>query len=309
MPAIPIRTSPTLDAVHARREAIAARSEEKESPYIRASAAHYECARALWLNFRWASGGEILSPRVLRLFSTGHREETRIVADLRLAGIEIFDQQQQIDIAGYIRGHIDGKASGVPEAEKTVHLLECKTANEKSFNAIKSKGVRLGKPDHWTQVQLYMHGTGLTRCLYYLINKNTDEEYVERLYPDPDVDKVVARLVTIAEAPRPPALFRPDALKPPCSWCRHKGLCHEGVPARVNCRTCLHSSPRPGGTWWCEHFKVDLSPADQAAGEQCPAHRYIPDLVDGEQTDVRGDAVVYRMRDGSEWIDGPGRAA
>lgn len=316
MPPLPSHMSPTLQAIHARRVADSLADQQGDNTFIRASGAYHECARATWLTFRWASAGEIWSARMLRLLETGHMHEARILTDLeKIEGATVHrvdpetGEQFQIDIAGYIRGHTDGAMVGVPEAPKTWHLIECKTANEKSFAAIKAKGVERAKPEHWLQVQLYMRGCGLKRCLYFLVNKNTDEEYVERIRVDVEqTERAVARLIEIAEAPRPPAKFRDDASKPPCLFCRHKGLCHEGATARVNCRTCAHSTPMPGGIWRCERFKKSITPEEQAAG--CGHHVYIPDLVNGEQVDCDPDigTITYKMHDGSTWTDGVAHA-
>lgn len=313
MPPLPSRLAPTLAAIHARR--VQSNWQGRGSTFIGASEAAQECARAVWLNFRWASQVEMASARMLRLFATGDMEEQRILSDLEtIPGVTLWrrdpdtGKQFRSEIAGYIVVKPDAVATGLPDAPKSPHVIECKSANDKNFTAVKSKGVAKAKPEHWLQAQLEMLGAGVKRSLYFLVNKNTDEEYVERIKPDAEAtERAIARLVGIAEAPRPPAKFRDDAAKPPCLFCRHKGLCHDGATARVTCRTCLHASPRPGGAWWCENFAKPLSPEDQVAGSACPAHRYIPDLVAGEQIDVRGDAVVYAMHDGSEWIDGGGK--
>jgi hypothetical protein len=310
MPPLPETIPPTLAAVQANRVAAnyVARKDDAASPFIRASKAYHECARSLWYDYRWASQGDSWSARMLRLFQTGHIEEERIVSDLTMAGLRVFDQQAEINIDGWISGHIDGKVTGVLEAPKSVHILECKSANDKSFAAIKAKRVARGKPEHWLQMQLYMMGTGLKRALYYLVNKDTDEEHVERVKFDAEAaNRAVARLVGIAEAPRPPGKFRDDATKPPCLFCRHKAVCHQGAQARANCRTCLHSSPQPGGNWHCERWGHVLTPEEQAAG--CEAHLYVPDLVAGEQIDADPVAgtVTYRLPSGETWIDGLGR--
>jgi hypothetical protein len=43
----------------------------------------------------------------------------------------------------------------------------------------------------------------------------------------------------------------------------------------------------------------------------CPAHLYLPGMVNGEQIDVDEDAetITYRMKSGEVWVDGEGRKA
>lgn len=315
MPTLPDRTPPTLAAIHAARVKSAWRG--RGSTFIAASEAAQECARAIWMNFRWASPSETASARMLRLFATGDMEERRILSDLEaIPGVALWrvdaetGKQWKAIIAGYIAVKPDAVALGLPEAPKSPHVIECKTANDKNFAAIKSKGAARAKPDHWLQAQLEMHGMGVKRTLYFAVNKNTDEEYVERIKVDAEAtDRAIARLVSIAEAPRPPARFRETPDKPPCLFCRHKGICHDGAAARVNCRTCVSSSARPGGIWWCEHHGRELTPEAQAEG--CPDHLWVPDLVAGEQIDVSPEArtVTYRMRSGEVWVDGQAEKA
>lgn len=315
MPPLPTHVTPTLAAIHAQRVVNAVKSDQGDSPFIRVSKAHHECARSIWLDFRWANASsEGWSARMLRLFATGVMQEERILDDLQSIGVVVHRvdpktrEQFVVDIAGYIRGHMDGVALGIPEGPKTWHLLECKTANEKNFNAIKTKGIAKAKPDHWMQIQLYMLGAGLERCLYFLLNKNTDEEHVERINFDLEfTERAVARLVSIAESPRPPGRIHDDPAARTnfhCRFCRHLSLCHEGAMARANCRTCISSRPRPGGNWWCDLWAHELTPEAQDVG--CSAHLFIPDLVAGEQVDADDVArtVTYRMRSGETWVDG-----
>ena len=67
-------------------------------------------------------------------------------------------------------GSIDGIIEkGVPEAPTKRHILECKTHSLKSFKDLCDKGVQESKPQHWCQMQLYMHGTGIDRALYFAV--------------------------------------------------------------------------------------------------------------------------------------------
>lgn len=316
MPPLPERVTPTLQAIHANR--VRSRWQGRGNTFIPASEAATECSRAIWYSFRWASPPETAEPRMLRLFATGDIEEGRILSDLeQIPGVTLWrvdpetGKQFRGEIAGYIAVKPDAIALGLPEAPKSPHIVECKSANDKNFKAIKAKGVAKAKPEHWLQAQLEMASQGIKRALYFLVNKNTDEEHVERIKPDvAGTERAIAKLVGIAEAARPPSRIRDDALKPPCLFCRHRTLCHDGGVARVSCRSCLSSTPRPGGIWWCEHWGRELSPEAQAEG--CPAHLFIPDLVAGEQIDASeaDRTVTYRMADGREWTDGvAGRAA
>lgn len=79
--------SKTTEAVYA---AYAAKADSRRSRRLGASILGKPCARAIWYDFRWC-GTEVFSGRMLRLFQTGHIEETRVVHDLRAIGCEVSD--------------------------------------------------------------------------------------------------------------------------------------------------------------------------------------------------------------------------
>lgn len=285
-----------------------------------------ECERKLWLGFRWAHEPESLDGKKIRLFDTGHREEARLLEDLKRAGITVTQGEDdgQIKVralGGHLRGKLDGEATGVPEAPKAEHVVECKTANDKTFKQIAvgvtsrkdgsvSKGVKAQKPSHYAQVQTYMHLRGKKRCLYLLVSKNTDEIYVERIeYDAAYALALMAKAERVISANRAPSKISDDPSKYPCIMCPAASVCHGEAFGRNNCRTCIHATPHMNGDagWNCERFGKNLSIDEQRAG--CPAHLYLPELVPGEQIDAGDDWVAYKMADGSIWRDGVAEAA
>jgi hypothetical protein len=276
-----------------------------------------ECDRALWYQVRWAAAKEKFTGRMLRLFDTGHREEARIIADLRRIGLEVHDVDPETGkqftaraLAGHVRGKLDGMALGVPEAPAKWHVVEAKSHNEKSFAKLRKAGagnLREGKFEHWVQCQMYMHIRGIERCLYSATCKNDDSRWNDRVYYDREFcEHLLTRLERILRMAEPPPRIseKPDFFG--CRFCKAKPLCHEGSFARLNCRTCLHSTPEFMGdaAWSCARWAKPLSPDEQR--EACPAHLYVPALVPGEQLDADEEAetVTYRLNDGRTWIDG-----
>ena len=306
-------SSPTLDAIEA---AVVAGEPRDFDVVIRGSSIGHPCERHLWLKFRWAHPPEAFDGRKLRLFHTGHVEEARMVAWLRMAGCDVLDRDPETDeqwevtaLDGHFKGHLDGIVEGLKEAPKTPHLLECKTHNAKSFAQLKKVGVAVAKPEHVAQMQVYMHLKGLTRAFYLAKCKDDDALYAERLHYDAaHAGAIMAKAERILEAARPLPRISDDPDYYLCRsfGCPSYGVCHGGEFALRNCRTCLSSTPVPGGDgkWWCERQGRELSLADQRAG--CGQHLFIPDLVPGEQTDVSedGNSVTYELPDGRQWIDG-----
>jgi hypothetical protein len=318
--------SHTLGAIY---KAIEAEHEHFDSIGLSIGSIGDECERKLWLGFRWAHEPEALDGKKLRLFDTGHREEARLIEDLKRAGINVTQGEDggQIKVralGGHLRGKLDGEATGVPEAPKAEHVVECKTANDTAFKKIAvgvksrsdgtiTKGVKDQKPSHYAQVQTYMHLRGKKRCLYLLVSKNTDEIYVERIEYDAEYAlKLMAKAERVITSNRAPAKISEDPAKYPCIMCPASSVCHGQAFGRNNCRTCIHSTPQiddanQAARWHCARFDKLLTVEDQKVG--CPAHLYLPDLVPGEQIDAGDDWVSYKMADGSTWRDGVAEAA
>ena len=260
-----------------------------------------ECDRKLWYDFRRVSPPEVIEGRKLRIFDTGDIEEKRILDDLRSIGCRVgFEQERVKFVGGHVRGKIDAEADTIPGAPKTIHIVECKSSNDRGFKELLAKGLKKGKPLHYAQCQMYMHGRERARALYVCVNKNDDDIYVQRVEYDAEFClRMLARVERIIKADDPPSRISENPTRPPCSWCRHKAVCHEAEWARRNCRTCLHSTAvttSDNACWDCAKWNKPLTLDEQAAG--CPSHRFIPSLVPGEQTDVQGEDVIYKLKNG-----------
>lgn len=302
---------PMAHTALAMDEAIVAKAREGDSSGVPMSGATSGCDREIWFGFRWAAPLEKPNGKQQRRFRTGNQYERWLLDDLRLTGAEVREidettgKQFAVQLAdGHLRGKADGIALGIIEAPKTEHVVECKSMKAADFRAILKHGLAKAKPEHWMQCQLYMHGLGILRCLYICANKDTDEIHTVRLDYDPvaalATEARIARIVDMAE---PPARASDDPAAFVCTFCKAKDICHKGAWARLNCGTCIHSSPMPGGTWRCEKHGKSLSYKDRQAG--CEDHRFVPGLVNGQQIDVLdGDLIVYQLKDGSKWIDG-----
>lgn len=304
MPPLPKPRASTVAAIYKAYEDA---NEPRDGKTIPVSQLAEECSRKLWFDFRWVSAHEDIPGRVLRLFETGNIEEERWVEDLRRIGCEVVDRaedgrQIRVDLCGgHVGGYLDSEILGLPEAPRTWHVGEMKSHNAKSFADLKKKGVKESKPLHYGQLQTYMHARGRDRGVYLAVCKDTDELYAERVHYDAEYClRLLAKAERIIAANEPP----PGVDNYTCQWCRHKAICKEDAWPRSNCRTCLYSSPEPGGTWSCARFSKPLSLDEQREG--CPAHLYLPGVVPGEQTDSDEDAetVTYRLRSGRIWTDG-----
>lgn len=287
--------SETVKAIYALHKQ---RNDEPDRPYLGASIIGTECERALWYGFRWTTKKEFPG-RILRLFETGHREEDRMLRELRAIGIEVHERDprsgQQFGFSEpatghHLRGHLDGLARNVPEAPKAHHVIECKTHSAKSFADLKAKGVKKSKPLHWAQCQLYCHWTreqwgakhGCDRALYVAVNKDTDELYVERIHFDADeAERLVEKAKRVIFSATPPPRISDDPSWYVCKFCDHHDVCHNGAVPRATCRTCAHATPEREGDarWTCAQNGNNDIPLEFQRESQ-PCHRFIPPLVE-----------------------------
>ena len=296
-------------------------SSETPRGYLGASAIGKECARSLWYEFRKCSKPDF-DGRLYRLFNRGHREEVTFCEELRGIGCEVheFDEDgnqfEVIACDGHFKGHTDGAALGVPEAPKTWHLLEMKTASAKSFAKTEKDGVEKAKPEHYAQMQVYMHLTGLKRALYMVVNKDTDALYTERVrYDSKRAQSYIDKAQSIINATTPPERIsdRPDAWA--CKFCDARELCHGTseetavpVPA-LHCRNCVYSTPIADGKWKCDKTETEI------CGTPCDFHLFIPSLVgfaaptDNFQNKDLSDVIEFTSDDGTVWHHGNDRDA
>jgi hypothetical protein len=237
--------------------------------YLGMSSLGNSCARALWYSFHWASPQEQHTPRQKRIFNRGDLEEARIISDLKAIGYEVFrldsqgnevemtgaigeEQEELLGFAGHVRGHPDGRVRGVIEAPKTVHLLEMKTAKASKFAEFKKKGVKRTSPTYYSQAQSYMNKMSLTRTLFIVTNKDTEERYYERIPFDKDDALELSRresIIVTSEEPLEKLSNNRNWID--CKWCNHSGVCHDKKTPEQNCRTCVYVDIESNGVWSC----------------------------------------------------------
>lgn len=312
---------PSPSTAAALLAAYESRAEDWRRDHLGASLIGHPCDRFLWLSFRWAKNPKHPGQR-LRLFERGKREESWVIDDLRKAGFTVIDidpktgeQTMVVFGNGHLGGSLDGMISGLLEAPRTVHVLEIKTHNWKSFARLQKDGVKRAKPEHFTQMQVYMRGLGLERAFYVAVCKDNDGIHTERIELDRKfADAAIARAQAIIDMALPPER-KENSEFPPCVYtsqdgtrwpCQFYDLCHNQVMPERNCRTCISATPVDGGEWRCEKFKITVDGVTQRAG--CVAHLTIPPIVNAQVTDVDFEErrVEYQFADGRQVVDGGG---
>ncbi len=312
------KITPTVSAIYASYK----REKEYQNRTLAISLLGRPCERFLWYSYRQCVKPDF-DGRMLRLFARGDIEEFRLSADLRNIGCEIHDIDDRTGkqflvtaFGGHLKGYMDGCGKGFPEAQKAWHVLEYKTHNAKSFKKLVKEGLKKAKPEHYAQVMIEMHLTGIKRAMYLACNKDTDEIYPERIrYDATEAEALRDKADRIISASDPPARIseRPDYYV--CRFCDARELCHGTNPdlailpiSKLSCRQCCHASPIKGGEgakWQCGRT-LNSCPEE----EVCDGHRILPGLVGfAEPTDYGNypdgkDWVEYTNRDGGKWRNG-----
>ncbi|WP_178124491.1 oxidoreductase [Spartinivicinus ruber] len=242
------------------------------------------CERAIWYDFRWCTPSD-LEGRLYRLFDTGHLAEDRFAADLQAIGVKLntvnpqTGKQYQIQACdGFFGGSLDGIAMGFPENPTQKHVVEMKTHSDKSFKQLKKKGVKEAKPQHYTQMQMYMSASKIHNAFYIAVNKDTDELYGEFVEFDQDhADRHIEKAARIICSDKPLDKVSDNPSWYECKLCDHQAICHGNKAPAVNCRTCLHVGVETEGRWECKRYAVTLTEEQQQWG--CQSHMYNPYLL------------------------------
>ena len=293
---------------------------ERENPpdvgrsYLGCSQLAKSCERELWYSFHW-SDSRRWEPRILRLLGRGNHEEQLMNSHMTKAGVDVYaldedgNQYAFSAVGGHLRGHCDGFVKNLPDNPEW-HLLELKTANEKSFAQTEKNGVKADKPVHWGQMQIYMHLAGdLRYAMYLVVNKNTDALYDERVeYDQIEAERLLRKAERIIASSEPPERVSDDPTDYyHCKYCDYREICHYDASPEANCRTCAHSTPERDGDarWVCEKHQTDLSIEAQRKG--CEDHLFIPALLNTWATllDAGEDWVGYEnTKTGAKFANG-----
>jgi hypothetical protein len=226
----------------------------------------------MWLTYRDASS-PIISGKLNRTFSIGHDLEETIIGWMEASGFRVHLRQAELtnDFGNRI-SYIDG----VTKVNQEPHLLEIKTASNKSFKNYIKNGLPFG---YLFQVQINMHGSiqlskknqRLTKALVLMLNKETSELMSWIIEYDSGFAQLQWDRVhdLITQEQMPPARPEEDFV---CNMCNHRTNCRKSGIPEVTCGTCAHCSAKEYGLE-CDLNKTYSNP------EQCKSHVFIPDLI------------------------------
>ena len=235
-------------------------------PHLGASSIGKDCTRKLWYDFHWFPR-KAWEGRMLRLVDRGKREEHALRELLAAEGFVFLDSEESQLQVSMLNGHFGGSCDGLMEppdwwSHQERMILEMKTSNTKQFQHL-ADTIRIAKPEHYAQMQVYMHGLGVKHGLYMAVNKDNDELYfeevaaVERDYAE--LERKANFVIMSSAAPQRisenPSYYR-------CKMCDSNEYCrNKAALTGPNCRNCIHSQPIEKGQWQCK-FWEDVIPKE-----------------------------------------------
>lgn len=158
----------------------------------------------------------------------GKLHEWAVKKKLAEEGYLVFDDQLEIRIDRdqyTLVGHIDGKVIDV--GGKHPMLLEIKSMSEGEFGRW-MRGRWDAFNTYATQVSLYMRGTNLSECMYYVKNRNTGHPDRAVISAPIDVDLFLAQLdvaIQYIVSSKSLILEEYDPASIECRRCRYRKLC------------------------------------------------------------------------------------
>jgi hypothetical protein len=185
------------------------------------------------------------------------------------------------DVDGHFGGSLDGIGYGLEFEyspgmfilKKDPFLLEFKTHGQKSFDILLNKGLKEAKPEHYSQMQIYMLKRGLKFGFYLAVNKNTDELKGFFVVLDPIIATgLLGKASDVISAPQHPVRISNNPSWFKCRFCDHRRTCHLGEPMHKTCRSCQFSKPVAEGQWSCAKWGANIPIDAQKVG--CDS--YIP---------------------------------
>lgn len=204
------------------------------------------------------------------------------MAAAEAAGV-VLKQWQFQDHFGHFGGASDGKLLA-PDSFPALQnlgpgLAEFKTHGAKSFAILAGplesyrkwvtnpeavpfpgKGVLSAKPEHYVQMQTYMHYMKLKWALYVAVCKDTDDLYMEIIYYKPEMAEAYrdrARQIIFSREAPPRITDNPSWFK--CKFCDYRELCHgQAVLPHKNCRSCVFAAPNEEGEWTCNKYSMTI---------------------------------------------------
>lgn len=137
------------------------RTKEREYFYITDAG---KCPRAVYFQFKKVPKKDV-DARVMRIFEHGDYTHLRIISSLFALGLV---KATEIDIPN--KEIVHGRADVIINVEGEPHVVEIKSINSVSFGKLMAPD-----PDHYKQIQMYLHYFNIKKGILIYENKNTQD--------------------------------------------------------------------------------------------------------------------------------------
>ena len=214
-----------IERIHERIDQAIVEKRDKPRTYLGASVLGTECARQLW--YTKFDPKEVQDPNVLRKFKVGNFLEPMIVELFEKANYQLFcTGENQIRFEdGELAGSGDGIIKGIEGDEETPYLLEIKTSNSFSFKQFVKDGIDANEK-YKGQINIYMYKFKLKKCLFVVMNKDTQELHIEIVRLDEyEAVRLLERGKHILTMTEPPERHFPRSNYFKCKWCNWNKTC------------------------------------------------------------------------------------
>ena len=123
-----------------------------------------KCPRAIYFNFKKVPK-KAMDARVLRILESGDYTHLRIISSLFALGLV---KATEIDIPN--KEIVHGRADAIINIDGEPFVVEIKSMNSAAFFRLNAP-----EPDHFKQIQMYLHYFNIKRGILIYENKNTQE--------------------------------------------------------------------------------------------------------------------------------------
>jgi CRISPR/Cas system-associated exonuclease Cas4 (RecB family) len=201
----------------------------KEEPrkYIGASSIGSQCMRQIWYAYNGYEG-EAITPRLARIFETGHLLERLVIKRLIDAGVSLTTNipQYQDKELSFFRGTMD--AVWHDNQGRSIAIIEIKTTNNSRFNQFVKNGLLKWQPSYYAQVQAYMGMSGINKSYVLALNKDTSQLHDESVDFNPVYyEGLQLKAEMIHAAQEPPPKVNDNKAFYLCKMCRYRRVCHD----------------------------------------------------------------------------------
>lgn len=190
--------------------------------YIGASSVGGACDRAIWYEYKGYKSK--FGEKTKMTFEIGKSIEEIVLRVLELEGGMI---ERPLQFKEESLPLFRGTCDAVIEIEGERVILEIKSASDSNFSKMARQTIAIANTRYWDQAQSYMGMSGIHKCIFLVVNKNTSDIYEELVAFDKfHYQSLVEKARVISKCEKEPARINESPLFYLCKMCGFKDACH-----------------------------------------------------------------------------------